>query len=439
MTPVGRRRPPSGLPRPRSDLHALLRLGGDPLERPEQYFDELGDTFELRLFGATHVLTRDPVWFDEVLVKKSKSFQKDRATKGLGALLGQGLLVRDGAPWRERRRVLSASFTPVEIEGHLAAFRAETLRELDRWRAGETVDLHRAMARLTMRIALVTLFGYEPGASDRFEDEMAAAMRYFEGVGGTQVPLPTWVPTRVNRGFVLARRRFRAFLERVIAQTAPPSSVLGVLEEARRGGRLSHDDVVDEAMTMLVAGHETSALSLTYLLAELGLQPELQGPIASEAASWDDPPTLRDITTDGAVHRAVLEGLRLYPVTWVLGREALEAVDIAGCTVNAGTQIYLFQWSMQRSPRFFERARELWPDRFIEQPLPSLPKGRFTPFGMGPRICIGNQFALAEIAVILTDVLRRFRIETKPPFPPRLRASITARPRDPVLVSVLPR
>jgi cytochrome P450 len=242
----------------------------------------------------------------------------------------------------------------------------------------------------------------------------------------------------VNRDFALARRRFREFLERIITNPAPPGSVLGVLEEARRDGRLSHDDVVDEAMTMLVAGHETSALSLTYLLAELGLQPELQGPIVSEAATWADPPTLRNIMAEGAVHRAVLEGLRLYPVTWALGREALEAVDVAGCAVNAGTQVYLFQWAMQRSPRFFERARELWPDRFIEQPLASLAKGRFTPFGMGPRICIGNQFAFAEIALILTNVLRRFRVETTSPFPPRLRASITARPRDPVLVSVHP-
>jgi cytochrome P450 len=426
------------LPRPRSDLGALLRLGSDPLERPAEYFDELGDTFEVRLLGTTHVLTRDPMWFDEVLVKKSRSFQKDRTTKGLGALLGQGLLVRDGAAWRERRRVLSAPFTPAEIERHLATFRAESTRELERWRPDEVIDLHQAMARLTMRIALVTLFGYEPAEGDRFEDQMAAAMRYFEGVGGMQVPLPTWVPTRVNRDFVLARRRFREFLERIIVHAAPAGSVLGVLQEARRDGRLSHDDVVDEAMTMLVAGHETSALSLTYLLAELGLQPDLQPPIVSEAAKWTDPPTLRDITADGAVHRAVLEGLRLYPVTWALGREAQEPVDIAGYPVNAGTQVYLFQWSMQRSPRFFERARELWPDRFIEQPLASLPKGRFTPFGMGPRTCIGNQFALAEIAVILTDVLRRFRVETRSPFPPRLRASITARPRDPVLLSVRP-
>ncbi len=429
----------SGLPRARSGLRALLRLAGDPLERPAEYFDELGDTFEVRLFGSTHVLTRDPVWFEEVLVKKSKSFQKDRATKGLGALLGQGLLVRDGAAWRERRRLLGPPFTPTEIERHLATFRAEATRELDRWRPDEAVDIHQSMARLTMRIALVTLFGYEASERDEFEVHMAAAMRYFEGIGGTQVPLPTWVPTRVNRDFALARLRFREFLERIIARAAPPGSVLDVLEGARRDGRLSHDDVVDEAMTMLVAGHETSALSLTYLLAELGLQPELQEPIVRAASSWADPLSLRDLTQGSAVHRAVLEGLRLYPVTWALGREALEPVDIEGCRVEAGTQVYLFQWSMQRSPRFFDRALELWPDRFIEQPLGALSKGRFVPFGMGPRICIGNQFALAEIAVILTDVLRRFRVETKSRFPPRFRASITARPREPVLVSVRPR
>lgn len=417
----------------------MPRLAKDPLERPTVYFDALGDTFEVRLFGSTHVLTRDPVWFDEVLVKKSKSFHKDRMTKGLGALLGQGLLVRDGAAWRERRRLLSPPFTPAEMERHFATFRTEAARELDAWRPGQAVDLHEAMARLTMRVALVTFFGIVPDDGDRFDEHMAAAMRYFEGVGGTQVPLPTWVPTKVNRAFSRALRHFRVFLERVVERPVPPGSVMGVLQDAQRAGTLSRQDVIDEAMTMLVAGHETSALSLTYLLAELGLRPQLQTPIAAEAASWSDPAALRDVMGGGAVHRAILEGLRLYPVTWALGREATEAVEVAGISLDAGTQVYLFQWPMQRCPRFFERALEFWPDRFLERPVSSLPKGLFAPFGLGPRICIGNQFALAEIAVVLCEVLRRFRLETTSPFPPRLRASITTRPRDPVIVAVQPR
>jgi cytochrome P450 len=325
------------------------------------------------------------------------------------------------------------------VDAHIALFSREAQRELAGWRPGHVIDLHAAMARVTMRIALIALFGYEPRAEEHFETHMAAAMRYFEGIGGTQFPLPAWIPTRTNRAFVRARAELRALAARLIERPAAEGTALHALQAARTEGLLERDDVLDEIMTLLVAGHETSALSLTYLLAELGLVQALQEPIAAEAKAFAEPPTAHDIMQRGAVHRAVLEGLRLYPVAWAVGREPIEDVQIGDHVVEKGTQVYLFQWSLQRSERYFERAREFRPDRFAERPLASLPKGTFSPFGLGPRICVGQQFALTQIAVTLSEVMRAFRVETVSPYPPRLRASITARPHDPVLVRVRPR
>lgn len=428
------------LPRPAESVLTTLRtFGRSPLEAPGAYFDRLGETFELGLLGDTLVLTRDPEWFDEVLVKQAKSFDKDRTTKNLGALLGQGLLVRDGAAWRERRRLLSPSFLPREVESHVALFARETTRIMDDWHPGRPVDLHADMAKLTMRVALSALFGYESQVGDHFETYMAAAMRYFEGIAGTQIPLPTWVPTKTNRRFLQARRALRRLAEHLTEQAAPEGSVLGALLAGVRAGTLTRSDVLDEVMTMLVAGHETSALSLTYLLAELGLVRALQVPIAEEARQYSSPPSVTDLTQRGAVHRAVLEGIRLYPVAWAVGREAHEDVEVRGIRVRRGTQVYLFQWSLQRSERYFERATEFWPDRWLERPLGDLPKGVYASFGLGPRVCIGQKFALTEIAVVLSEVLRRFEIETASHYPPPLRASITARPDAPVIVRVRPR
>jgi len=424
---------------PESVLRTLRTFGRDPLEAPGVYFERLGETFELRILGSPLVLTRDPHWCDEVMVKQAKCFDKDRITKNLGALLGQGLLVRDGRIWRERRRLLSPPFLPREVDGHLRLFSREARRELADWRPGRVIDLQAAMARVTMRIALSALFGYEPRPSEHFETHMAAAMRYFEGIGGTQLTLPAWIPTPSNRAFSRARAELRALTARLIDTPASEGSALSALQTGLREGELTRQDAQDEIMTLLVAGHETSALSLTYLLAELGLAQELQEPIAEEAGRFGDPPTTADLTQRGAVQRAVLEGLRLYPVAWAVGREATRDVSIGDYLLRKGTQVYLFQWSLQRSERYFERAREFWPDRFVERPLSSLPKGTFAPFGLGPRICVGQQFALTEIAVTLSEVLRAFRIDTVSPYPPRLRASITARPRDPVLIRVRPR
>lgn len=428
------------LPRPReAGVIALLKFARDPLMVPIRYFDQLGDTFQLRLFGSEHILTRDPAWFDEVQVKQAKAFHKDRTTKGLATLMGQGLLVRDGPLWRERRRLLSPPFIPAAIDAQLAIFSEEAERELSTWRASSIVDLHTAMARLTMRIALRTLFGYDPAPDEAFERAMAAAMRYFEGVLGTQTPLPTWVPTATNRAFVRARTELTSMLDRILRTHAPSNSVLGVLQTAKQSGQLSQQDVVDEAMTMLVAGHETAALSLTYLLGELGRTKDIQDAVAQDALTFAPVLRLSDLTRESAVQRAVLEGLRLYPVAWATGREVIEPVSVLGTQLAVGTQVYLYQWAMQRNERVYPRALAFWPDRFIEQPVSSLPKGAFSPFGGGPRICIGYQFALAEIATILLHTLRRYRVETVSPFPPRLRTSITARPRDPVAIRVLSR
>lgn len=425
------------LPRPQeAGLISLISLARDPLAAPIAYFDRLGDTFQVRLFGSEHILTRDPAWFDEVQVKQAKAFHKDRTTKGLSALMGQGLLVGDGAPWRERRRLLSPPFVPAAIDAQLNVFVEEAERELSTWRTSTEVDLHAAMARLTMRTALRTLFGYDQSSGEAFERPMAAGMRYFEGILGTQTPLPTWIPTATNRAFVRARADLRALVDRILATQAPQGSVLGVLQAAHQGGQLSQQAVVDEAMTMLVAGHETAALSLTYLLGELGRAPDVQDAVAADAATFVRVPNLADLTRDGAVHRAVLEGLRLYPVAWATGREVIEPVRILGTQLAVGTQVYLYQWAMQRSERVYPQAHRFWPDRFVDRPVSSLPKGAFSPFGGGPRICIGYQFALAEIATILAHTLRRFRVETISTFPPRLRASITARPREPVVVRV---
>lgn len=428
------------LPRPAEPLLTTLRtFGRSPLEAPSIYFDRLGETFELSMLGSPFVFTRDPEWFDEVLVKQAKSFDKDRTTKNLGALLGQGLLVRDGASWRERRRLLSPPFLPREIESHVALFAAEAKRVIDDWRPGRAIDLHADMAKMTMRVALSSLFGYESASGDHFETHMAAAMRYFEGIGGTQIPLPTWIPTATNRRFVRARRALLSLSDRLVEQQAPEGSVLGVLQASFRAGNLTRKDVLDEVMTMLVAGHETSALSLTYLLAELGLDRALQVPIADEALRYSSPPSPADLMQRGAVHRAVLEGIRLYPVAWAVGREANEDVTVHGHPIRRGTQVYLFQWSMQRADRYFERGAQFWPDRWLERPVNELPKGVYSSFGLGPRICVGQKFALTQIAVVLSEVLRRFEIETASHYPPRLRASITARPHDPVIIRVRPR
>ncbi len=413
-------------------LRTVLCFARAPFTAPGEYFARLGDTFRLNALGQSAVFTRSPEWFDAVLVQRAKSFRKDALTRGLSDVLGHGLLTTDGEVWRERRRALAPEFAPLRIVDHLALFEEETERALAKLAGRESVDLGAMMSSLTLRVALRAFFHAPPWFERDLTAEMDAVMTYFEGVLGTQVPLPLWVPSFGNRRFLRARARLHRFLDGLFAEPAFRASPLGVLR--RDHPELLDTDLRAEAMTLLVAGHETSALGLTYLLAELAKLPEEQSAIVREVATWATPASLANVMERGPLGRALLEGMRLYPVTWALGREALEDVVIGGEALARGTQVYLYQWAALRSGRYFPEPERFWPERFVQQPLASLPKGLYSPFGAGPRICIGNHFALAEMAVVLGRTLARYELEPLGEFPSAFRASITARPAAPVRV-----
>lgn len=413
-------------------LRTVLRFAREPFTAPGEHFDRLGDTFRLEAFGRTAVFTRSPEWFDAVLVQSARSFRKDALTRGLSEVLGHGLLTTDGEVWRARRRVLAAEFAPLRVADHLALFEEETERALAKLAGSEPLDLGAAMAELTLRVAIRAFFHGSSELEQHLAREMDAVMTYFEGVLGTQVPLPLWIPSPANRRFLHARRRLHRFLDRLLAEPAFQASPLGVLR--RDHPELSDTDLRAEAMTLLVAGHETSALGLTYLLAELAKLPQEQSAIVREVEAWSTPASLADVTGKSSLGRALLEGMRLYPVTWALGREALEDVVVQGEALARGTQVYLYQWAALRSGRHFTEPERFWPERFVRQPLSSLPKGLYAPFGAGPRVCIGNHFALAEMAVVLGRTLARYELEPYGEFPGGFRASITARPAAPVRV-----
>ena len=183
-------------PRPKGpSLFTLLDIGRDQLGTPIRYFDELGDTFAFSVMGTQVIASRDPAVFEEVLVRKHKAFIKDQLTRGLSRLLGQGLLTSDQEPWRKHRRILGPHFQASEIGRYLPAYREEAERELLRWRPGCAFDLHEAMARLSMRIALRTVFGSEADDLGDFDASMRDAMVFFTGVAGTGLTVPLGVPT----------------------------------------------------------------------------------------------------------------------------------------------------------------------------------------------------------------------------------------------------
>ena len=428
-------------PRLPSSWFTVFDLARDPLRRPLAYFERLGDTFGGRLLGKDFIITRCPDVFEDVLVKKSKAFIKDDITRGLSRLLGNGLLTSEGETWKRSRRIIMPHLQARSIERYLAIFREEAEREMSAWPSGSTIDLHRQMTALTLRIILRCVFGTDAHDARDFERSMSDVMHYFAGVANTSLPLPLWLPAPKNRRFLRARKHLRLALGNIVksARDAPveSSSVLHSLFGAHESGELDEAQLLDEALTFLLAGHETTALALTYTLGLLGDAPREQAALRDELQSLPAPSTLDALRRHQALARIIKESMRLYPESWTIGREALEPVEVGGWALEPQTQVYLYQWAAHQNPRWFEQPEQFNPGRWTPEFEAALPRSAYTPFGGGPRICIGNHFAWAELVSVLATVLSRVELQPVQPFRPRLLMSIVARPKGPVPMRVV--
>jgi cytochrome P450 len=419
----------------------MLDLGRDQLQRPIDYFERLGDSFESSWFGVPMIATRDPEVFEEVLVRQHKLFRKDAITRSLSSLLGNGLLTSDGEEWRKNRRIVSPHFRATEIGAYLGTFREEAERELSSWPAGAAIDVHRALTRVTLRVVLRTVFGSDGSENLDIERSMDDVISHALGIAGTWITLPLYLPTPSNRRFLRARAHLRAEAGRLIAQARSQgggSSVLGSLLSAQESGALSEQQLIDESLTFLLAGHETSALTLSYTLALLAAHPGEQRSVQRELSSLADD-DLAALRGAAQLTAAVKESLRLYPPAWSIGREATQACELGGVPVRAGTQVFLFQWAAHRHPRWFPEPLAFRPQRWTPEQEACLPRALYMPFGAGPRVCIGNHFAMAEILVVLGTLLRRRDFTLAQPFSPRFQPALTLRPRSPVLLRASPR
>jgi cytochrome P450 len=299
------------------------------------------------------------------------------------------------------------------------------------------------MMGLTLKIAAKTLFGSDVHedvveidlAVNDLADEMASRMaRPF--VLPDAVPLPGHI--RYRRGL----RKIEQVIARIVnerrSRDEDAGDLLSMLMLARdeHGHPMSDQQLRDEAITILLAGHETTALALSWAWVFLASHPDVQAELAGEvsdilgnrAATVEDLPRLR------FAEHIVVEAMRLYPPAWLIGREALHDCEIGGYLVHAGTTIYMSPWVVHRNPRYFEQPEEFRPGRWAGDVGRQIPRFAYFPFGGGPRICIGNRFAMMEAVLILAMMVQRFRIERQQNRPVIPLPSITLRPKTGVWV-----
>jgi cytochrome P450 len=389
-----------------------------------------------------------PEYIEEILVKQASHFQKDRVSRMLSGAIGQGLIVSEGELWRRQRRLMQPAFHQGELRSYGGVMVDLACEAVASWRSGETRNLHEDMMALTLKIVAKLLFGADLAADAHdIGRTISALMEDFSGQLGLvaltpfgRLPGPrAW---RIHRGV----RHLDRIVYRLIADRRSTADaghdLLALLLRARDedGSRMTDQQLRDETLTLFVAGHETTALALTYALYLLAAHPEQQELLAAELEQVlaGRKPEFGDLERLKITEAVLLESMRLYPPVWGIGRQALVDVEIGGYRIPKGSTIFISQWVVHRDPGLFDDPERFQFARWIGDGQ-RLPRFAYFPFGGGPRVCIGNRFAMMEATLLLAVLAQRFVFTTTPVTKLDLLATVTLRPRGPVWLQVTAR
>jgi cytochrome P450 len=454
LDPLGRRRRPvtprDGLPPgPRMvPLLGIFELLRDPLEGLTAAHREHGDAVCFRGGIGRFVSLADPELAQHVLVRNHRNYVKSRSYEGLRLVLGNGLVTSEGEHWRRQRRLAQPAFHQKRLAG-LAGVMAQCVEERvrawdDRTAGGAVaVDVHAEMMQLTLRIVGRTLFGTDLGRDlGPLGPAVTTCLHKANEHAESLVRLPLWLPTRSNLRFGRAKRLLDGMVHRIIEERrladargeSQRDDLLGMLMAATDESgteRMSDADLRDEVMTLFLAGHETLATAMSWTWMLLHQHPEVAARVRAEARAvlGGRAPTFEELPRLVYTGQVIDEVMRLYPPVWIVERQALADDRLGPWRVPAGTIVSVPPWVMHRHPGLWPDPLRFDPDRFAPERAEGRPKHAYLPFGAGPRICIGNHFALMEAKIILATVIQRHAVEVLRPERIELDPRVTLRPK----------
>lgn len=412
----------------------------DPLNFMVESHRRYGDCVQMRIGTFPMLLICDPELIHEVLVTKAASFTKDAAIKNNPEFFGNGLLRSEGEYWKRQRKLASPAFNPKRLEAYGAQMIELCQSKLASWRDGETRDMQKEMMQLTLSIAAKTLFDVGLEHNEEFELALENAQKYL----GERMDdfilllLPEWVPFPSNIHLLDAVHKIDKFVYALIKERRNEAEgrndLLSCLISVRDddGTALSDQEIRDEVFTLFFAGHETTALTLSWTLYLLSQNKDAEEKLLQEIRETlkGKTPEAHDAHRLDFARRVVMESMRLIPPVWAIGREASEDCRIGEYEVKKGTSILISQWVNNRDERWFKNPELFDPERWTPEFCAELPKYAYFPFGGGPRTCIGNNFALMEAVLLLAMIARDYHLELAAGEKVELKPAVTLRPKN---------
>jgi cytochrome P450 len=431
------RRPPgptwiTELNRPWKTITHEVSRGLLPIVRSR--FERFGDfTYATNMVGNPLYSTRHPDHVHEILVTRATDFMK--RSKDLVAFLGEGLFTSNGEFWRKQRRLIQPAFHSSNMVRYTKVMVEHTERLMTAWKAGQTRDLNREMMELTLSVVAKALLDYD---TTKDHQAVARAMAVIQETAGFPDPLPRWLPTPLHKKQKEAIDVLDGIIFPMIdGKTAENrgDDLLSLLKfDGPPDEPMSKAQLRDELVTMFMAGHETTALSLTwafYLLAEnrdaeAKLHAELTGVLGGRA------PTFEDLEALPYTRMIVQESMRLFPPLYLTPRVAINDTEVAGYPVTKGSEVLIWTYFMHRDARWFPSPEEFRPERFLPGSDEIKHPHAFLPFGAGPRACIGRHFAMAETILMIATIAQHWRLLLVPGQDIRMNARVTLAPQFPI-------
>jgi len=420
----------------------LLRFRRDPVGFFMKLARTHGDCVSFTLGPKPILFLNHPEYFHQVLVVDHRNFVKAPGMERARGLLGEGLLTSEGDFHHRQRRLAQPAFHRQRLATYGSVMTEYGLRMRDDWHNGQTVDIANEMMRLTLSVVAKTLLGADVEAqANDIREALAVSVQHFFRIRLPLVSLLEKILPRLfpdtSEQFAEARTRLETIVFRIIAEHRvwgeDRGDLLSMLMLAQDtegdGGSMTDTQLRDEAMTIILAGHETTSTALTWTWYLISQHPEVE-------AMWHDelgrmlkgaPPTVEDIPRLPYTEMLLAESMRLYPPVWLIGRRALKSYTIKGMTLPQNGLIMMSPYVIHRDPRYFPDPDVFDPLRWTPEGKATRPKLAYCPFGAGPRQCIGEGFAWMEAMLLLTTLGQRWRMRLAPGHQVRLEPLVTLR------------
>jgi cytochrome P450 len=410
----------------------------NPLEFLQNSAQRYGDVFRLRFAFLSSYLFTHPDVSHEILAKQAQAFEKDPITcRSLGRIIHQGLTVNKGEPWKRQRRLMQPAFHVSRINTYAQMMVQYTEQMMASWREGEIFDINQELIALTLRIVAQALFGTDVMESASQVSKSMAFLEESFAKESLSLPIPYWLPTPHNLAVNRVLQGLDTLVRRIIAEHRSTGKDRGdllsllLLAQDEDGSQMSDQQLHEEVLTLLLGGHETTANALVWACYLLSQHPEVAQKLREEVDTvlGQRAPTLEDFPRLQYVDMVIKETLRVYPPAWILGRQAMQDVELGEYQVRKGTMVFVSPYVQHHDPRWFEEPEAFHPERFSEENEKKIRAHAYIPFGAGPRACIGSRFTLTEQKVVLTLLAQKCQLTLVPNQKVEMEPLITIRPK----------